>query len=83
MHSTIARAWEAFLSAVAEAQHLHRSGGAAEAIQDLLQHARELLEIIDDEIALHGLSVPKWARDGFEHLRARLTAVESSLITRH
>ena len=83
MDSTITRAWEAFLSAVAEAQHLHRSGGAAEAIQDLLQHARELLEIIEDEIVLNGLSVPAEVRGGIEHLRAQLTAVESGLVTRH
>lgn len=71
------------MAAVAEAQHLYQSGGATTAIQDLLQHARELLEIIDDEIALNGLSVPPEVRGGLEHLRAQLTAVESGLVTRH
>jgi len=72
-----------FLTAVAEAQHLHRSGGATAAIQDLLQHARELLEISEDEITLNGLSVPAEMRGGLEHLRSQLTAVESGLATRH
>jgi len=39
--STIARAWDAFLAAVAEARMLHASGGSPAAIQDVLQHARE------------------------------------------
>ena len=81
--STIARAWEAFIAAVAEAQHLYRSGGATAAIQDLLQHARELLAIIDDEIVLHGFTVPAEVRSGIEHLRAQLRVVENGLVTRH
>ena len=76
-------AWNAFLAAVAEAQTLHASGANATAIQDLLQHARELLDIIADEIALTDSALPDWARDGLEHLRERLTAAESALITRH
>jgi hypothetical protein len=81
--TTIERAWEAFLAAVAEAKQVYGSGGATETVQDLLQHARELLEIIDDEIALNGLSVPAEVRGGLEHLRARLAAVEGGLVTRH
>jgi hypothetical protein len=81
--NTITKAWEAFIAAVAEAQHLHRSGGAATTIRDSLQHARELLAIIDDEIALHRLDIPAEVRRGLEHLRAQLAAVESGLVTRH
>jgi len=83
MGSTIERAREAFLAAIAEAKELQASGAAADAIQDLLQDARELLDIIDDEIALHRLSVPEWARGGIERLRGRLAALESGLVTRH
>jgi hypothetical protein len=53
------------------------------AVQDLLQHARELLDIIGDEIALTGSTLPDWARGGLEHLRERLTAVEGELVTKH
>jgi hypothetical protein len=81
--STIANAWEAFVGAVSEAQHLYRSGGATATIRDLLQHARELLQIIEDEIALNALTVPAEVRGGIEHLRAQLTAVESGLLTCH
>jgi len=83
MGSTIERAWEAFLAAIAEARQVYGSGGETETVQDLLQHARELLEIIENEIALNGLSVPPEVRGGLEHLRAQLTAVESGLVTRH
>lgn len=81
--SAIARAWEAFLAAVVEAQDLVRSGGATEAIQDLLQHARELLAIIDDEIALNGPTLPADMRSGLEALHAQLMAIESGLATSH
>ena len=81
--TTIAKAWEAFVGAVDEAQHLYRSGGATSTIRDLLQHARELLQIIEDEIALNGLAVPADVRGGIEHLRTQLAAVESGLVIRH
>jgi len=42
--STLAMAWDAFQAAIAEAQALHASGADIAAIQDLLQHARELLD---------------------------------------
>jgi hypothetical protein len=83
MGSTVERAWEAFLAAIADAKELTASGGSAGAIQDLLQHARELLDIIDDEIALNGLGVPADVRSGLEHLRRQLTAVETGLVTPH
>jgi hypothetical protein len=35
-----------FLAAIAEAQALHATGAGVAAIQDLLQRARELLDII-------------------------------------
>lgn len=48
--STIARAWDALMRALAEASELHRGGADANSIAELLQHARELLDIIDDEV---------------------------------
>jgi len=56
--ATLARAREAFLQATAEAQELHENGTGGSVLADLLQHARELLENIRDEvIGLHA-SVP-------------------------
>ena len=81
--TTIARAWEAFQAAVAEALALHGSKGSVAEIHDLLQHAKELLDIIADEMALTGANLPEWARDGFDHLQERLIAVESELVTKH
>jgi hypothetical protein len=81
--STITMAWEAFLAAIAEAQSVHAAGAKGTAIQDLLQHARELLDIISDELTLTGASLPEWPRNGLEQLRERLIAVESELVTRH
>lgn len=76
-------AWEACRAAVAEAQYLYASGTTGAEIQDLLQHARELLDIIDDEIALSGVALPEWARGGLGELRARVATLESTLITKH
>jgi len=81
--TTITMAREAFQAALAEAQALYASGADAATIQDLLQHARELLDIVADEISLNGVSPPEWARSGLEHLRERLIAVESELVTKH
>ena len=81
--TTITRAWEAFLAAVAEAQSLHASGADAATIQDLVQHARELLDIIAEEMAINGVTLPEWVRGGLQHLQERLIAVESELVTKH
>jgi hypothetical protein len=81
--TTIARAWEAFLLAIEEARELHAAGAGGMAVADLLQHARELLDIIDDEINLNGLEIPGDVRDGLAQMRARLTAAERSLVTTH
>ena len=56
--TTIAQVWEAFLAAIAEARTLHASGGSVVAVADLLQHARELVDIIDDEVSVNGLAMP-------------------------
>jgi hypothetical protein len=47
--STIARAWDAFMRALAEASELHRGGADARSIAELRQHARELLDIIQQK----------------------------------
>ena len=81
--STVAKAWEAFLRAIEEARELHAAGTDTSAVADLLQHARELLDIIDDEISLNGLEIPDEARDGLAQMRTHLATVERSLVTTH
>jgi hypothetical protein len=65
----VARAWVAFLQAIGEAQELHEQGAAGSVLADLLQHARELLEIIRDEIILSNGAMPKTAQDALNELQ--------------
>ena len=81
--STVAIAWEAFLRAIEEARELHAAGAGSMAVRDLLQYARELLDIIDDEISLNGLEIPGDVRDGLAQMRTHLATVERSLVTTH
>jgi len=55
---TVARAWVAFLQAIAEAQELHESGADRSVLADILQHAREVLEIIRTRESISIGSVP-------------------------
>jgi hypothetical protein len=80
--TTIAMAWQTFLSAIEEAKKLNASGANSTVVADLLQHARELLDIIDDEISLNGLELPG-VRDGLAQMRTHLVTVERSLVTTH
>jgi hypothetical protein len=80
---TVTRAWDAFMAAISEARELHASGGNAAAIQDLLQHARELLDIIDDEVKTAGVVLPAPAQSSMELLRAQLATLETTLGTEH
>jgi hypothetical protein len=81
--STIVRVWDALMRALAEASELHRGGADANSIAELLQHARELLDIIDDEISVNGLEIPDGVPGGLAQMRERLAIVERSLATRH
>ena len=81
--TTIAMAWEAFRDAIAEVQALHASGADGTTIQDLLQHPRERLDAIADEISLNGISLPDWIRNGLEQMLERLIAAEGTLVTNH
>ena len=80
---TVARAWVAFLQAIAEAQELHEKGTDGSVLADLLQHARELLEIIRDEIAIANGAMPKNAQDALNELQHRVAALETLLVPRH
>jgi hypothetical protein len=52
-------------------------------LADLPQHARELLEIIRDEIVIANGSISKTAQDALDELRSRVVALEQSLLTLH
>lgn len=53
-------AWQAFLAAVTEARELHASGAGAEVLQGMLRHARELLAVLDDELAANHPLIGNW-----------------------
>jgi hypothetical protein len=78
--STVADAWDAFMRALAEAQDLHHRGAEAHTIADLLRHARELLDIIDEEIADGTPQTTADARAVLAQLRGRLESLEQDVM---
>jgi hypothetical protein len=82
--STIEAAWDAFMQALAETSELHRNGGDASTIAELLRRARELLYIIEDEIADGSSATLGDARAMLTQLRSRLESSEQQVLpTRH
>jgi hypothetical protein len=82
--STVALAWDAFIRALAETSEVHRSGAGAGIVADLLRHARELLDIIEDEIANGSSATVGDARTVLAQLRKRLESLEQDVMpTRH
>lgn len=82
--STIEKAWTAFMAAIAEARDLHDRGGSDLEIADLLRHAHELIEIIEDEIAITPIAIPGAAGAVLAQLRGRLKLLERDVTpTRH
>ena len=57
--------------------------GSVAEIHDSLQHARQLLDIIEEEIALESTKLPAAVRGGITDLRGKLAAVEGALVTSH
>ncbi len=78
--STVADAWDAFMRALAETSELHRRGADARTIADLLRHARELLDIIDEEIADGTPQTVADARAVLAQLRGRLASLEQDVM---
>lgn len=82
--STVALAWDGFIRALAETSEVHRSGARAGIVADLLRHARELLDIIEDEIANGSSATVGDARTVLAQLRKRLESLEQDVVpTRH
>ena len=78
--STIESAWTAFTTAIAEARELHQRGSDAE-VAELLRHARELLDIIEAELAEHVIEIPGAAGAVLTQLRGRLRSLERDVST--
>jgi hypothetical protein len=78
--NTVADAWDAFMRALAETSDLHRRGPDPHTIADLLRHARELLDIIDDEIADGKPQTAVDARAVLAQLRGRLKSLEHDVM---
>jgi hypothetical protein len=79
--STVANAWVAFIRALEDARDMQHRGADAHTIADLLRHARELLDIIDDEIA-EG-TPPQTVADAravLAQLRGRLESLEQDVM---
>ena len=82
--SAIEHAWCAFMAAVDEARDLHQCGAGASELADLMRHARELLDIIETEVAAQSITIPTDAREVLAWLRDRLANLEKEVMpTRH
>ena len=74
--STLAKAWDAFMQATEEAHALIFSGAEPHAIAELVRYARELLDIIESELADHAIAIPGAAGAVLAQLRGRLQSLE-------
>jgi hypothetical protein len=83
--NTVARAWQAALTALKEARDLHERRGDAKAVRDLLRHAREMIEIIEDEInsEREKFPDPDIVRMAAAELRKRVDAAAATLVPLH
>ena len=78
--STVSNAWVAFIRALEDARDLQHRGADAHTLADLLRHARERLDIIDDEIADGTPQTVADARAVLAQLRGRLESLEQDVM---
>ncbi len=82
--STVATAWDAFLRALTETRELRRNSTDATATIGLLRYVRELLDIVEDEIAEGSSATVGDNRAVLAQLRGRLDSLEQDVMpTRH
>jgi hypothetical protein len=83
--NTVARAWQAALTALEEARDLHERGGDAETVRDLLRHAREMIDVIEAELAEGRAKAldPDVVRMAAAELRKRVDAAAATLVPLH
>ena len=72
------------MAAIAEARDLHARGGDDVELANLLRHARELVDIIEEEITATPIAIPGAAGAVLAQLRGRLQSLEHDVMpTRH
>ena len=82
--STVEAASAAFIQAIAEAHDLNRRGADLSTIAELLRHAQELLDIIEEEIADGTSATVRDARAVLAELGGRLESLERDVLpTKH
>jgi len=74
--TTVVRAWDAFMQAIIEAGDMHARGDDPLVVYELLRRARELLEIIEAELAEQLIEIPGAAGAVLSQLRGRLRSLE-------
>jgi hypothetical protein len=67
------------MRAVEDARALTASGAEPHAIADLVRYARDLLDIIEAEIAAHPIAIPGAAGAVLAQLRGRLQSLEKDV----
>ena len=83
--NTISRAWHAAMTALREAQELYEHHGNVDTLHDLLRHAREMIDVIEAELAEGRAEVidPDVARMAAAELRKRVEGVAATLLPLH
>ena len=74
--SAVANAWFAFIRALEDARDLQERGANPTEFTELLRHARELLDILEEEVAAQSIVIPHATRGVLTHLRRRLEVLE-------
>jgi hypothetical protein len=74
--STASFAWETFMKVLAEISEANRRGLPADDIHNLFQHARELLDILDEEIDNEPQEARADMRSAVATMRARLVDLD-------
>jgi hypothetical protein len=77
--STAKLAWDTFMRVLAEISIATREDRSADDIHELLQHANELLDIIDDEINNEPEAARADMRSAVEAMWARLAGLDREL----
>jgi len=78
--STFARAWDEFMGTIEEARDLHQRGADALTIAVLVGYARDLLDIIEMEIAANPIAIPGAGGAVPALLRRRLNSLERDVM---
>jgi hypothetical protein len=75
----IARISAALMAALAEAKAMTDAGRFDHELTEVVQHARELGELLNEALSEHGEEVGEYARSVAAHLYAAIASLEQSL----